>query len=102
MNARCLITLAFACRGMRGSGGVGAAAPPSAPARTPEPTKAPPPTVAVLSKPGAISQSGASDIKMAPPRVNQMIIKNSEMNLLVADVDVALDRATGIAVELGG
>jgi hypothetical protein len=56
----------------------------------------------VLSKPGAVSQSGASDIKMAPPRANQMIIKNGEMNLLVADVDVALDRATGIAVELGG
>ena len=31
-----------------------------------------------------------------------MIIKNGEMNLLVADVDVALDRATAIAVELGG
>jgi hypothetical protein len=31
-----------------------------------------------------------------------MIIKNGEMNLMVADTDLALDRATGIAVELGG
>jgi len=76
--------------------------PPAAPFKAPQPTQAPPPTVAVVSKPGAVSQSGASDIQMAPPRANQMIIKNGEMNLLVADVDVALDRATGIAVELGG
>jgi hypothetical protein len=35
-----------------------------------------------------------SDVKTSPYRVGQMIIKNGEMNLLVADVDVALDRAT--------
>jgi hypothetical protein len=31
-----------------------------------------------------------------------MIVKNGDMNLLVADTDVAIDRATGIAVDLGG
>jgi hypothetical protein len=31
-----------------------------------------------------------------------MIIKNGDMNLLVADTDVAIDRAYGVAVDLGG
>ena len=62
----------------------------------------PAPTQAALAKPGAVSQSGVSDVSVSPYRTSQMIIKNGEMNLLVADVDVALDRATAIAVELGG
>ena len=75
--------------------------PAAAATMPPAPTKVPP-TQAALAKPGAVSQSGVSDVGASPYRANQMIIKNGEMNLLVADVDVALDRATAIAVELGG
>ena len=76
--------------------------PAAAPTMAPAPTKAPAPTQVALAKPGAVSQSGVSDVSVSPYRTSQMIIKNGEMNLLVADVDVALDRATSIAVELGG
>ncbi len=76
--------------------------PAAAPTQPPAPAKAPAPTQVALAKPGAVSQSGVSDISTSPYRTSQMIIKNGEMNLLVADVDVALDRATAIAVELGG
>jgi len=85
------------------------AQPAAAPTQRPAPTTAPAakdsavsPTQAALAKPGAVSQSGVSDVGVSPYRTSQMIIKNGEMNLLVADVDVALDRATAIAVELGG
>jgi hypothetical protein len=78
------------------------AAPTQPPAPTTAPAAAPAPTQAALAKPGAVSQSGVSDVGASPYRTSQMIIKNGEMNLLVADVDVALDRATAIAVELGG
>ena len=76
--------------------------PAAAATMAPAPAKAPAPTQAALAKPGAVSQSGVSDVGVSPYRTSQMIIKNGEMNLLVADVDVALDRATAIAVELGG
>jgi hypothetical protein len=42
------------------------------------------------------------DVKSAPVTEARMIIKNGDMTLLVADTDAAIDRATGIAVELGG
>lgn len=38
----------------------------------------------------------------APYRVGNMIIKNGEMNLLVADTDRAVEYITGVAVDLGG
>jgi Flp pilus assembly pilin Flp len=38
----------------------------------------------------------------APYRVGNMIIKNGEMNLLVADADRAVEQITGVAVDLGG
>lgn len=38
----------------------------------------------------------------APYRVNRLIIKNGEMNLIVADTDRALDQITSVAVEAGG
>jgi hypothetical protein len=83
------------------SGGPAAAATMApAPTKPPAPTAAP--TQAALAQPGAVSQSGVSDVNASPYRANQMIIKNGEMSLLVADVDVALDRATAVAVELGG
>ncbi len=74
------------------------AAATSAPAAAP--TAAP--QRASLDKSGAVSQLGANDVNPVPYRSNQMIIKNGEMNLRVADTDQALDRVTSVAVEVGG
>lgn len=46
--------------------------------------------------------ASASSRGLGPSAPNRMIIKNGEMTLLVADTDVALDRATAVAVETGG
>ncbi len=75
----------------------GKAAPPAA-----APTMAPAPAQAPAAQPGAVSQSGAGDVLPAPYRVNQMIIKNGEMTLLVADTDRAVDQVTGVAADTGG
>jgi hypothetical protein len=66
------------------------------PAAAPTAAKASPAT------PAAVSRAGASDVNVSPYQAGRMIIKNGEMNLLVADTDQAIDRVTGVAVETGG
>ncbi len=75
---------------------------------------------AVVKQPGAVTEkmvvvTAAAQPTLVPVSVsgrdsgsagvspyNRMIIKNGEMTLLVADTDVAVGRATDIAVETGG
>jgi len=80
-------------------------AAPTQMAAAPAPTRAPAPTQAPAAKPAtpqALTQAGVPDVKSAPVSEARMIIKNGDMTLLVANTDAAIDRATGIAVELGG
>jgi hypothetical protein len=55
---------------------------------------------AMPTVPAAAGDSGSS--AQAIPRVQRMIIKNGELELLVKDTDVALDGVTVIASEYGG
>jgi len=51
----------------------------------------------------APTASGSNQlVSLTSPRVERMIIKNAEMDLLVADTDTALDSVTLIATEYGG
>ena len=80
------------------------AAAPAAPSAPTKPPAAAAPTAAKASPatPAAVSRAGASDVNASPYQAGRMIIKNGEMNLLVADTDQAIDRVTGVAVETGG
>jgi hypothetical protein len=73
------------------------AAQPAQPA-----AEAPAPPVA-----GSNASSGATTAiknpsSISPYQANRMIIKNGEMNLMVANTDRAIDQVTGIAVDSGG
>ena len=59
--------------------------------------------VAATPAPEAVADSGSPGLA-APvrPQADRMIIKNAEMELLVADTDVALDSITVIAADYGG
>jgi hypothetical protein len=59
--------------------------------------------VAATAAPEAATNSGSPGLA-APvrPQADRMIIKNAEMELLVADTDVALDSITIIAADYGG
>lgn len=85
--------------------------------KAPEPTKMPAPMKAaptqppVTSAPAAVaarpveqaaSTTGIADIGVSSSDGIRKIIKNGEMNLLVADIDRALDQVTNIAVDSGG
>ncbi len=63
----------------------------------PQPTQ-PPAAVEVASA----DQSGFGNVPASPYRANRLIIKNGEMNLMVADTDRAIDQVTDIAVNSGG
>ncbi|HSD85411.1 MAG TPA: DUF4349 domain-containing protein [Anaerolineae bacterium] len=54
------------------------------------------------AQPTLISAAKSSGLLASPYRANRLIIKNSEMNLLVADADQAVDRIVAIAVNSGG
>jgi len=71
----------------------GWADPNQSPVQPSAATSIAPPTPAGLV---AINQSAA------PYRSQRLIIKNGEMNLIVADTDRALDQITSVAVEAGG
>ena len=61
------------------------------------------PTAAPAANAGVpVAQAGRADVNPSPYQSNRMIIKNGEMNLLVADTDRAIDQVTGIAVDNGG
>ncbi|MGH2591881.1 MAG: DUF4349 domain-containing protein [Anaerolineae bacterium] len=62
----------------------------------PAPTQ--PPGVEVASA----DRSPLGDVNPSPYRANRLIIKNGEMNLMVADTDRAIDQVTDIAVNGGG
>ncbi len=47
-------------------------------------------------------QSKLGEVRASPYRANRLIIKNGEMNLLVADTNRAIDQVTDIAVNSGG
>jgi hypothetical protein len=89
--------------------------------RAPEPTKAPAVVERVVEKPveKVVQKPAAAAPTAAPPRAGELaaartdtnvssasslrkIIKNGEMNLLVADTDRAIDQVTNIAVTSGG
>jgi len=81
--------------------------------RAPEPTKAPAaaprpaavaPTVAVERPAEKVVEIFRTDgVVVSPAEAGQRkIIKNGEMNLLVADTDRAIDQVTSIAVDSGG
>jgi hypothetical protein len=89
--------------------------------RAPEPTKAPAVVERVVEKPveKVVQKPAAAAPTAAPPRAGEVaaartdtnaapvssvrkIIKNGEMNLLVADTDRAIDQVTNIAVDSGG
>ena len=58
-------------------------------------------------EPGAVEvasaeKSGLGNVSASPYRANRLIIKNGEMNLLVANTDRAIDQVTDIAVNSGG
>lgn len=61
------------------------------------PVVAPPPIEAATPA-GLVSISNAA----APYRSQRLIIKNGEMNLIVADTDRVVDQITDVAVEAGG
>ena len=71
------------------------AAPPAAPTQ-PASGKTLPAT------PAAVARGGIGDVNPSPYQAGRMIIKNGEMNLLVADTDQAINLVTGVAVETGG
>ncbi len=48
------------------------------------------------------SMAHSSGVLASPYRANRLIIKNGEMNLLVADTDRAVDQIVAIAVDSGG
>lgn len=48
------------------------------------------------------NKSGLGGVGASPYRANRLIIKNGEMNLMVADTDRAIDQVTDIAVNSGG
>jgi len=50
----------------------------------------------------AVFDLGAPDQESAPASAGRLIIKNADIRLLVADTDVAVDRATQIVGDLGG
>ena len=79
-------------------GGAAATPAPAAPAATMSAASAP--AAPAASK--ATGQASANLPNSAPHSSIQMIIKNGEMTLIVADTDRALDQATGIAVNSGG
>ncbi len=87
-------------RGLLSSSPQEVAKPAAAPAAA-QPTKAPAPTQA----PAFVGKSAeASTTGSTAPYVSETrkIIKNGEMNLLVADTDRALDLVTSIAADSGG
>ncbi len=47
-------------------------------------------------------RSDLGDVSASPYRANRLIIKNGEMNLMVANTDRAIDQVTDIAVTSGG
>jgi hypothetical protein len=57
-----------------------------------------PPGVDVASA----DQTGLGGVGASPYRANRLIIKNGEMNLMVADTDRAIDQVTDVAVNSGG
>ena len=67
-----------------------------------------PPTPPAASTPAASTSGQTVPVALpktsagAPYRANRLIIKNGEMNLIVADTDRALDQIIGLAVEAGG
>ena len=67
------------------------------------PTQAPAATPAAEPVEGASPSAGSSGLA-APivPRANRMIIKDAEIDLVVADSDTAIDGITLIAVDYGG
>lgn len=77
------------------------------PTKAPEPPKLPAavaPTVVVerpVEKVAEIIHTGSAILSPADQGLRK-IIKNGEMNLLVADTDRAIDQVTGIAVDSGG
>ena len=78
--------------------GAGAGEPAfAAVTQAPAPTQ-PPPGVEVASA----DRSPLGDVNPSPYRANRLIIKNGEMNLMVADTDRAIDQVTDIAVNGGG
>jgi hypothetical protein len=50
----------------------------------------------------AVFDLGAPDQESVPASAGRLIIKNADIRLLVADTDVAVDRATQIVGDLGG
>jgi hypothetical protein len=82
------------------------AAPPAAPTKAAAPlaapTAAPAPGKASPATPAAVARGGIGDVNPSPYQAGRMIIKNGEMNLLVADTDQAINLVTGVAVETGG
>jgi len=85
-----------------GSGAVQAIAPTSAPAAT---------SAALAPRPGSTLAPSAPQVAAATPGAIQpvsvvdaqrRIIKNANFNLTVENTDSALDRATGIAADMGG
>jgi hypothetical protein len=58
------------------------------------------PSTANLVTPVAVSRSNG--LNAAAYRTNRLIIKNGELNLVVADTDRAIDQVTNVAVGVGG
>jgi len=71
---------------------------PAAVSTQPAAATQPPPGVEVASA----DRSPLGDVNPSPYRANRLIIKNGEMNLMVADTDRAIDQVTDIAVNGGG
>lgn len=77
---------------------------PAAATRAPEPTKAPAAPMAAprpVEKVAETLRMDASGLLPADAGLRK-VIKNGEMNLLVADTDRAIDQVTNIAVDSGG
>ncbi len=55
-----------------------------------------------VSQPASNAPAAVKAAINAPYRVGNMIIKNGEMNLLVADTNRAVEQITGVAIDLGG
>jgi hypothetical protein len=70
---------------------------PAAIAVTAAPPTQPPVEIASSDK-----DAGLGEVPASPYRANRLIIKNGEMNLMVADTDRAIDQVTSIAVNSGG
>ena len=68
----------------------------------PAATSAPAAPGALADKVGSSAASNASGVNASPFSNTRMIIKNGEMNLMVADTDRAVDQVSNVAVGVGG